>query len=518
MPSRVSRAAAYLLVDPARFSQYVLEMPLYRYQLLPIRAVVDSVLHQRGREFLLIFPRQAGKNEAVAHLLVYLLNLLQRKGGQIVFGAIGDGLGRGIRRLEERLGNKWNQGNWSKGNKPDRRILGEAAVAFLSTHPQAFSRGETAHWLLVVDELQDQDAAHLEAVFEPMRAANNATALYIGTVRFSHDALWQKKRQLEALEAADGCRRVFLVSPDAVTRDNAHYGAFLQAKLRKFGEQHPIVKSEYFLQPIDSEGGLFPPRRLQLMRGTHSRTQDPAEATTYLATLDVAGQDEASTDPVAQLAHPGRDYTVATIFRLVPPAPGAPGPTYEAVDVFADHGSRHFQDLPGKPALIQRLLAWLRHWRAAHVVCDATGVGEGVADALAGALGPSAVTPFKFTTRTKAELGSNFLSLVETGRFHYWIDDEDLPLSPGWWFWKQAEACAYELPPGGTWDRDLRWEVPASARTSTPAGLQPTHDDRLISAALVAVYDDLIAEGKIRTGRARSTIIKPPDPLDNLSF
>ena len=43
-------------------------------------------------------------------------------------------------------------------------MLGKAAVVFLSSHPQAFARGETAHHLLVVDELQDQDAAHVQAV------------------------------------------------------------------------------------------------------------------------------------------------------------------------------------------------------------------------------------------------------------------------------------------------------------------------------------------------------------------
>jgi hypothetical protein len=37
------------------------------------------------------------------------------------------------------------------------------AVVFLSSHPQAHARGQTARHLLVVDELQDQDPAHLQA-------------------------------------------------------------------------------------------------------------------------------------------------------------------------------------------------------------------------------------------------------------------------------------------------------------------------------------------------------------------
>jgi hypothetical protein len=58
------------------FSQGVLSRPLRRYQVDPLRAVLDSVLQRRGFEFLLVFPRQSGNNELVADLMVYLLNLL----------------------------------------------------------------------------------------------------------------------------------------------------------------------------------------------------------------------------------------------------------------------------------------------------------------------------------------------------------------------------------------------------------------------------------------------------------
>ena len=78
------------------FSRHVLRVPLYGYQLRPLHAIVDSILNQKGQDFLLVFPRQSGKNEAVAHLLIYLLNLLQRRGGAIVFAAIGDGVGTAV--------------------------------------------------------------------------------------------------------------------------------------------------------------------------------------------------------------------------------------------------------------------------------------------------------------------------------------------------------------------------------------------------------------------------------------
>ena len=507
-------ALGHCLTHPKDFSETILDFPLHQYQIKPIAAVLNSILHQHGREYLIIMPRQSGKNEAIAHLLVMLLNLFQRSGGNIVYGAIGDGIGRGIGRLQSRLDNPLNQKKWTKAANPTRRSLGKASCVFLSSHPQAYSRGETADILLVIDELQDQDASHIEQVFEPMRAAQNATAVYLGTVKFSHDALWQKRQELERLSRQDGLQRVFLILPDTVTAENASYGRFLAAKIAKFGRDHPIISSEYFLEPIDGTGGLFNKSRRTLMMGTHGRTHAPDPHATHIATIDVGGQDEAATDPIAALNNPARDYTTVTIIAV---DTTNPLPIYNAVDIFTDQGSRHFQDVPGRPSLAKRIDAYLEHWQVAHTIIDASGVGEGLADWLA-ARRPNRVTQFKFTARTKAALGSAFIAAIETGRFKYWSDDADDILSDGWWFWQQAAACAYELPPDGRFDTHLRWFVPATHKTNTPNGNLPTHDDRLLSAALITQADELIASGELQTGQGISAVIRPRDPLANLSF
>jgi hypothetical protein len=505
-----------ILGDIARFSRYVLKMPLYDYQLLPLYPIIESAWNQEGLEFLLIFSRQSGKNEAIAHLLVYLLNTLQRQQGNLVFAATGDGIGRGLRRLEERLNNPLNRATWRGAARPLRRIHGEMAVVFVSSHPQTAARGETADYLLVIDELQDQERAHIEAVFTPMRAANNATAVYLGTVRTRHDALWHKKQELERQTRQDGRQRVFFAGPQQVTEENPLYGRFLAAQVEKHGRHHPIIASEYYLEPLDGSGGLFPPRRLALMRGDYPRRRTPA-GETIIALLDVGGQDEAATTPFAQLDNPARDYTACTIVAALD-TDREHGPIYHALDIFTDQGSRHFESFAGRQTLAGRLLAYLEHWQVDHLICDATGVGEGINSWLAARLGQARVTPFKFTVPSKAALGATFLTLVETGRFKYWSDDAQEEWSDGWWFWTQAAHCDYDLPEGGRFDRDLRWYVPPAARVSTPLGMKPVHDDRLVSAALVAEADRLISDNKIGIGRAVSAIIRPVDPLDNLSF
>lgn len=511
--SRVARAAKTILSNPALFSHAVLRLPLYDYQLTPLIAVVDSVLNCRGLDFLCVFPRQSGKNEAGAHLIVYLLNLFQRVGGSIVFGATGDGLGRGIRRLDERLDNVWNHGQWLKGSGPTSRRLGNASVRFLSTHPSASSRGETASLLLIIDELQDQEPNHLDAVFEPMRAANNATALYLGTVRTTHDALWQKKKQLEALTESDGIPRVFMVYPDAVIASNPSYGLHLDSKIQRFGLQHPIVSSEYFNVPIDSSAALFDSRRRNLMVGSHPPLLSPAPGVMYVATLDVAGIDESPSDPLQQLTSPGRDYTAATIFSFSRDLDS--NLIYQAIAVFLDHGTPHFQDGAG-PSLATQLLAFLHSWQVSCLISDATGVGAGLTDWFVNEFS-GFVYPFVFNRRSKAELGARFISLIETNRFKY-FDDGRLILSDTWWLITQAANCSYDLKIGGQFDRDLRWFVPPSAKVSTPLGPKLIHDDRLISAALIAYFDELAAEGKVNTGRAYSQVIDPIDPVKEVHW
>jgi len=184
-----------------------------------------------------------------------------------------------------------------------------------------------------------------------------------------------------------------------------------------------------------------------------------------------------------------------------------------------DQGSRHFETAPGKTGLAERLLAWFEAWRVSHLVVDSSGVGAGLADWLAAKLGRGRVTGFNFSPQAKARLGGRFVSLVETGRFKYWAG-EDEPLSDGWWFFEQARACSYSLPEGGRFETALRWQVPPQVRIDTPLGTQPVHDDRLVSAALVAVYDELLAAGKVRFGQAASAVVAPVDPLDpeNLGY
>src|SRR5919202_2863596 len=312
-----------LYADVGAFSRGLLpRQALREYQLEPARAIVDSVLHRRGRQFALVFARQAGKDETLAQLLAYLLNLHQRAGGSIVVAAptfrpqslIGKS------RLLARLDNPLN------GGRVEQRAgyvvgLGRASVRFLSAGPSANARGETASLLLAANEAQDIAPDRWDAVFDPMAASTNATTVFSGTVWSDRTLLARQLRHLRALERADGVRRVYLVPWTRVAEDLPAYGERVRARIAQFGRDHPFVRTEYDLQELDGAGGLFGPARRAQLAGDHPQQRRATPGRLYALLIDVAGEDEAAlafAEDGASLRAAGtrRDSTALTVIEV----------------------------------------------------------------------------------------------------------------------------------------------------------------------------------------------------------
>ena len=149
--------------------------------------------------------------------------------------------------------------------------VGRASARFLSAAPGANARGQTADLLLVANEAQDIQPEVWDAVFDPMAAATNATTLFLGTVWSRETLLARQMRYLEELERRDGERRVWRVPWEEVARDLPAYGERVRARIAQFGSGHPFIRTEYCLEELEGEGGLFPPQRLAQMRGDHPR-------------------------------------------------------------------------------------------------------------------------------------------------------------------------------------------------------------------------------------------------------
>jgi hypothetical protein len=490
------------------FSRLVVKRPLRAYQLAPARAIVDSVLHHRGLEFAVMFPRQSGKNETQGQVEAYLLNLFQRVPGAQIVKAQPTMRPQGLNalaRLQRSLRNDWNRGQWTTAHGYQVH-LGEASVFFFSANPDANPVGATASLLLECDEAQDVLESEWEKKFMPMAASTNATVVYWGTAWTRRTLLAKAIRNLRQLEEIDGLQRVFIVTPGQVTEENPDYGAFIDRQVAKHGRQHPLIKTQYFNEEIDAEGGMFPPARRALMLGTHGRRENPEPGKTYALLLDVAGEDEGAigdrTDTLA-LDNPKRDATVLTVVEvdlstLADPLLAAP--TYRVLHRNIWIGVQHAK-------LYAQIRALTLAWHAAYLIADATGVGAGLVGFLVKALPEGLVLPFIFTPSSKSKLGWDFLGICDTGRFQeHALRDHD---SESDTFWKEVEFAQYEVMPGP--GKLLRWGVPDGTRD--PATAEIVHDDTLLSAALVAVLDAQPWAAVTGPG----TFIRATDPLDEMS-
>ncbi|HET7036162.1 MAG TPA: hypothetical protein VFI42_10820 [Thermomicrobiaceae bacterium] len=476
------------LAEPGAFSRVVLPKRALRgYQAGPGQAIAGAVLDRRrglagAGEFGVVFSRQSGKDELLAQLLCYLLVLFHKAGGSVVVvlptlrpqGVIARD------RLTERLSSPRLRALAGRARLRDGSIveLGRASVRFLSAAPGANARGNTASLLLVCNEAQDVEPDRWDAVFAPMAAAENAVTLMLGTVWTADTLLARQMRYLESLQAADGRQRLFLAPWRAVAQELPTYGRYVEGRIAELGAEHPFVKTEYELVELDGEGGLFPASRRGQMRGEHGPLEHGRPGETYALLLDVAGEEEDQVEGV-QTFDPSarRDATALTVVRVRADA-GLPGkqnrPVYEVVRRYGWTGVKH-------TALYGQLLDLARNvWRARYVVVDATGVGAGLASFLRSALGERTVLPFTFSLASKSQLGWDYLGIIDSGRFK----EYDLTLSDpeagnlAEVFWRQVAACTYAVRPGP--GRLMSWSVPDPK----------THDDFLLSAALVGVLDE----------------------------
>jgi hypothetical protein len=290
------------------------------------------------------------------------------------------------------------------------------------------------------------------------------------------------------------------------------YGDFVREQVAKLGRSHPLIKTQFYGEEIDAEGGMFPPARLAMMVGEHVELQSPEAGRIYAALIDVAGQDEGASLDETALENPKRDSTAFTAVEIdlsTLSDPLVKAPIYKVV-------SRRLWTGTNQVTLYAQLRALIEHWRAQHIVIDATGVGAGLSSFLDKAF-PGKVLPFVFTQSSKSKLGWDFLGVIDTGRFKDYqiLDCHAAQKSTGLLamtelqalFLRQAENCQYEVMPGP--GKILRWSVPDGFRDPETGEL--LHDDLLMSAALVAELDNI--EWAV-TGPA--LVVEREDPLSEM--
>jgi hypothetical protein len=445
------------------------------YQAEAARAITDSVVRGRGLSFSVVMARQAGKNELSAQVELFLLLKYARRdvGGIKCAPTFEPQCQLSMGRLWSRI----HQAGLDEiaSRERGRAVhLGRARIVFLSAEPGANVVGHTAGLMLEVDEAQDIDPDKFDRDFRPMAAPAGATIVYYGTPWDESTLLERAAHQHIEMERRDGIRRHFTADWTTVARHNPAYERYVEGERERLGEDHPLFRTQYALRPVPGSGRLFSAAQRAQMQGRHPRQHSPREGETYVAGLDIGGQDFGS----------GRenDRTVLTIARIVPPPASAtaPEPRLEIVEHVAAAGAAH-------DTLLARLSDLLGEvWRVCRVAVDATGVGETIATVLARRLGEGVVQPLRFSAEAKSRLGFGLLAAANGGRVKCYAADGSADYGT---FSREVELARVAHRPGGR----MTFHVDAA----------DGHDDYLVSLALaVEAGREGLPRPRVARGRA----------------
>ena len=425
------------------FSSAVLGRPLRPYQKQVAAAVLESVHRRAGTTFTVMMARQMGKNELSAHIEAMLLCRYVPKGATLVKAAptFRPQVTTSLQRLEQLFRDAEKMGPVTRRYPDGKEIVlmskrehgyqlhaGDASVIFLSADPSANVAGVTASHLLEIDEAQDVDPEKYRRDFRPMASANNATTILYGTAWTDDTLLEQQKHVNLQLQAQDGVQRHFEFDFRHGAAVNKAYGDFVQSEIAQLSLDHPLVKTQYLLQPLTNAGAFFSNEVRSLMHGEHPRQLVPLsedempEGSYYVAGIDIAGaaEDAMDVDAVLRARQPRKDSTVVLIAHVTPFADSRTGET----DTITHPITRIVQAYwwTGRPLHEQcdGLISILKEWRCARVVVDASGVGADLAERLQRALSEDAVERFTFSLPSKSELAYALLGHTATGRVQMW--------------------------------------------------------------------------------------------------
>lgn len=445
------------------------------YQQEIATAVVKSVQEGQGLTFSVEIARQGGKNEVSAQLEVLLLVLHAEAGGNLIkcSPTFKPQTIISMQRLKDRL-KDWGLGQVAVPSMGYMIGLGKATAIFLSADETANVVGNTAHILMEIDESQDVSKEKYSKEFRPMGATTNVTTIHWGTT-WDDSTLLEETKQLNIeLEARDGIRRHFRYPWQEVAKYNPLYAGYVEGERVRLGDTHPLFLTQYCLEPIRGGGRFFSPAQLVQLQGEHPRRETPDHSMIYLAGLDLAGEAEQIDDIMLESVAPARDAAVLTI-GSVSIDPISKLARVNIVQQYEWIGVAH-------PIIYRQLLDILKMWKVARVVVDATGVGEPVASFLRAELG-SSVEPFKFTQKSKSDLGFNLLAQVNSSGLKMYVRDNSIECTQ---FWHQAGLARAMYRPNQTINFFLD---PGDG-----------HDDYLMSEALIV---EAARDFKPRTAKGR---------------
>lgn len=505
--SNISQLAAYQHYrrNIAAFSRDVIGYPLYNYQTQWAQMIMDVVAARQNKTIVVKMPRQSGKNEASAQLEVALLARFGHRGGEIV--KVAPTFKPQIVNSKMRLELRSSQAMDRLPELNFRPTMGyivrcrNASISFLSADPKASVVGATASLLLEVDEAQDVLPSIYDKNFAPMRSSTAAPVVAYGTT-WSDDTLLQLMEN-DVLEGRTP-GHVFTVTVDAVAAENPQYGAYVAGEVARLGREHPLIKTQYYMEVLANRGRIFSRTQLQAMLGDHTAQTNRTTQSQIVAGLDFAGADESAGELISITSGSKRDSVALTVGAVTwnKVIAGVVEPT---VRILARYEWVNVHPLSLNNALYQLLATT---WKVSRVHCDATGIGATGTALLAKQLDPAnagrvVARTFDGSWNTQTELASYYIAAINAARLLDYKPTGFDPIAIA----GQPEPDRSDPDRHAWWQRGhARLEARPSQRFHAYVPSTEGHDDLLISEMLmVEAAHHLLPQTEVKqTQRART--------------
>lgn len=408
----------------------------YPYQEQFSKRVIRSVLENDGEEITALFARQSGKSETVATTVGGMMIILPQLSNMPMFiddprlMMFKDGFWVGIfapslRQAQTTYGRMKARLQCKQSiavlEDPEFRLQfstsnGQTVALTNGSHATAISASDGSNIegesfkLIICEECQDISNFKIRKSIHPMGAAYNATIVKIGTATTFKGDFYEaiQRNKAEALTKKSHIKNHFEYDFNVVMKYNPKYAKYIEKEKKRLGEDSDEFRMSYKLEWI-IERGMF----VDIDKFEQDNTEYLLERVIYdqnanhVIGIDLGGKGD---DTVCTSVEVNWDMPVVAESFI---NEDNEEETYTAYNTYIKDWLC-ISALPDYEEQYPLIMDFIRHFRTARVVCDATRESA-VAHRLRANLNCE-VIPFVFTPKSKSELYKHLDREITSGR------------------------------------------------------------------------------------------------------
>lgn len=274
--------------------------------------------------------------------------------------------------------------------------IGNASVEFISSGPNANVVGGTANVCLDMDEAHKVNKAKYDEDFAPMAADKSAAAVLWGVAADGLDLISYYREHNKSIGRDD----LNLNYPcDVFMEVNPSYAKHVEARVAALGWDHPIIKTQYRLIDVASEGSYINSAlQRNFFSGQHERELTPRADCRYEILVDIAASNEHNVEDLLEGDDDAvGDSTAIWIYKVSRIVMGnGIFPLIQLVNcVWLTGVALEVQE--------EEIEKTIKAWRARKVTIDSVGVGRQIGETMKKKFGEFVVNAYMANATTVSE-------------------------------------------------------------------------------------------------------------------